>query len=51
MFQRMKMNARAVYLFIEFSASAFFPLMFDVTSKMTHDYQPEYPLHSTDPHL
>jgi hypothetical protein len=31
------MNARAVYLFIEFSASVFSPLMFEVTSKTAHD--------------
>ena len=32
MFQRLKLNARFVYLFIEFSASAFFAMMFVVTS-------------------
>jgi DHA3 family tetracycline resistance protein-like MFS transporter len=32
MFQRLTLNARFVYLFIEFSASAFFAMMFVVTS-------------------
>ena len=32
MFSNLKLNARAVYLFIEFSASAFFSMMFVVTS-------------------
>lgn len=32
MFQRLKLDARFVYLFIEFSASAFFAMMFVVTS-------------------
>jgi MFS transporter, DHA3 family, tetracycline resistance protein len=32
MFQSLKLNARFVYLFIEFSASAFFSMMFVVTS-------------------
>jgi DHA3 family tetracycline resistance protein-like MFS transporter len=32
MFQRLKLNARFVYLYIEFSASAFFAMMFVVTS-------------------
>lgn len=32
MFSNLKLNARTVYLFIEFSASAFFAMMFTVTS-------------------
>ena len=32
MFSNLKLNARSVYLFIEFSASAFFAMMFTVTS-------------------
>ena len=32
MFSKLKLNARSVYLFIEFSASAFFSMMFVVTS-------------------
>jgi DHA3 family tetracycline resistance protein-like MFS transporter len=32
MFHNVKLNARFVYLFIEFSASAFFSMMFVVTS-------------------
>jgi DHA3 family tetracycline resistance protein-like MFS transporter len=32
MFSRLKLNARSVYLFIEFSASAFFSMMFVTTS-------------------
>ena len=32
MFSHLKLNARFVYLFIEFSASAFFSMMFVVTS-------------------
>jgi len=32
MFRNLKLNARFVYLFIEFSASAFFSMMFVVTS-------------------
>jgi hypothetical protein len=32
MFSNLKRNARSVYLFIEFSASAFFSMMFVVTS-------------------
>ncbi|NJC98707.1 MAG: MFS transporter, partial [Anaerolineae bacterium] len=32
MFSNLKLNARTVYIFIEFSASVFFAMMFTVTS-------------------